>query len=70
MVINRLGSFDKTFKQVSCTKTLRDRFSGLSVLKHFLFIDKTSTVLERSFKITTKLKHELTTGIEMETGRT
>ena len=47
-------------------KTLKDKFGGLNTMKHFLGIDKTPPVLERSFKAASKLKSELVTDLQME----
>ena len=47
------------------TKTLRDRFGELKAMKNFLGIVETPAALERSFKVTTKLRCELPTDIEM-----
>ena len=47
-------------------KTLKDKFGGLNTMKHFLGIDKTPPVLERSFKAARKLKSELVTDLQME----
>ena len=48
------------------TKTLRDRFGGLKVMRNFLGTVETPPALKRSFKVTTKLRRELPTDIEME----
>ena len=47
-------------------RTLREKFGGLNVMKSVLSLDKTPSALERSFKPTTKLRHELATDIEMK----
>ena len=47
-------------------KKLREKFSGLNIMKSVLSLDETSSVLERFFKAETKLICELTTDIEME----
>ena len=47
-------------------KKLREKFSGLNIMKSVLSLDETPSVLERSFKAETKLICELTTDIEME----
>ena len=47
-------------------KTSRDRLGGLNTMKNFLGIDKTPPALERYFKAATKLIHELSMDIEME----
>ena len=46
--------------------TLRDRFSRANAMKNFLGIDKALPALQRSFKVTTKLRRGLLTDIEME----
>ena len=61
-----MGSFHIKNRWVSCTKTLRDRFSGLYGKKNFLCIDEKALALEQSFKATTKFRRELLTGIEIE----
>ena len=50
-------------------KTLREKFGGLNIMKSVLSLDETSSALERSFKASTKLRHELSlpTDLEMET---
>ena len=48
------------------TKTLRDRFGGLKAIRNFLGTVETPPALERSFKVTTKLRRELPTDIEMK----
>ena len=47
-------------------KAPRDRFGGVNTMKNFLGIDKTPSVLERSFKAATKLDRELPMDLEME----
>ena len=47
-------------------KALRDRFGGVNVMTNFLGIDETPPLLERSFKIGTKLRRELRADIAME----
>ena len=47
-------------------KTLRDRFGRANAMKNFLGIDKALLALQRSFKVTTKLRRGLLTDIEME----
>ena len=47
------------------SKTLRQKFGELKIMKKFLGVD-TSPVLERSVKAATKLKSELPTGLQME----
>ena len=47
-------------------KTLRKKFGRLNAMKSVLSLDQTPSALERSFKAATKLRHELPTGIEME----
>ena len=42
-------------------KTLRNKFGRVNAMKHFLGIDKTCPVLERSFEAATKLTRELST---------
>ena len=62
-----MGSFDKTNRQISCTKNIK-RKVGLTLCKNkLLWIDETSLTLERSFKAITNLKYELPTDVEMET---
>ena len=48
------------------TKTLRGGFGGLKAMKNSIGPIETPPALERSFKVATKHKHELPTGIEME----
>ena len=48
------------------TKTLREKFGGLNVMKSVLSLDETHSGLERSFNTATKLRRELPTDIEME----
>ena len=48
------------------SKTLRDRFGTVNIMKNFLGIDKAPPALERSFKAATKLKGELPPDLEME----
>ena len=52
--------------QFFAPKTVRDKFSGLNTKKSFLGVDKTPPLLERSFKVATKLKGELPLDLEME----
>ena len=47
-------------------KTLREKFGGLNIMKRILSLDETPSALERSFKAATKLSHELSTDLEME----
>ena len=47
-------------------KTLGKKFGRLNAMKSVLSLDQTPSALERSFKAATKLRHELPTGIEME----
>ena len=47
-------------------KTLRNRFGGVNTIKKILGVDKTPPALNRSFKASTKLIHELPIDIEME----
>ena len=46
--------------------TLREKFVGSNIMKSVLSLDETTSALERSFKVTTKLRRELPTDIEME----
>ena len=46
-------------------KTLENKLGGLSAIKGFLGIDKTSPALEQSFKTVTKIKRELPPNIEI-----
>ena len=48
------------------TKTLREKFGGLCIMKSVLSLEKTPPTLVRSFKDATKLNGELTTDLEME----
>ena len=62
-------SLTKKAGEFLATKTLRDRFGELKAMKSFLGIVETPAALERSFKVTTKLRCELPTDIEMESIR-
>ena len=48
------------------SKTLREKFGGLNILKSVLSLDQTPSALERSISAATKLKSELPTDLEME----
>ena len=48
------------------SKTLREKFGGLNIMKSVLSLDETPSTLERSFKAATKLSRELPTDLEMQ----
>ena len=48
------------------TKTLRETFGGLNIMKSVLSLDETTSALERSVEPATKLKSELSTDLQME----
>ena len=48
------------------TKTLRETFGGLNIMKSVLSLDETPSALERSVEPATKLKSELSTDLQME----
>ena len=47
-------------------KTLREKFSGLNIMKSVLILGKTSSALERSVKAAARLGRDLPTDLEME----
>ena len=47
-------------------KTLREKFSGLNIMKSVLSLDETPSALERSVKAATKVKAGLPTDLQME----
>ena len=57
---------NKRIGEFLATKTLRERFGGLNIMKSVLSLVETPSALERSFKAATKLRHELPTDIEMD----
>ena len=63
---DRWVSLTKQTGELFAPKSLRDRLGGLSTMKNFLGIDKTSPALGRSFKAATKLKAGIPTDIEMK----
>ena len=65
-IIDRWVCLTKQTGELFAPKSLRDKLGGLSTMKHFLGIDKTSPALERSFKAATKLKAGIPTDIEMK----
>ena len=48
------------------SKTLREKFGRLNIMKSVLSLDETQSVLERSIKAATKLKGELPTDLMLE----
>ena len=48
------------------SKTLREEFGGLNIMKSVLSLDETPSALERSAKAATKLSHDLPTDLELE----
>ena len=57
---------NKRTGELLVTETLEGRFGGLNIIKRVLGLDETPFALERSFKATTKLRHELPTDVEKE----
>ena len=57
---------NKRTGELLAAKTLREKFGGLNVMKSVLSLDETPSALERSFKATTRLRHELPRDIEMK----
>ena len=47
-------------------KTLREKFSGLNIVKSVLSLDETASALERRVKAASKLKSELPSDLQME----
>ena len=47
-------------------KTLREKFSGLNIIKSVLSLDQTPSALERLISAATKLKSELPRDLQME----
>ena len=48
------------------SKRLREKFGGLKTMKNFFGINKRPPVLERSFKVETRLNRDLPTDLEKE----
>ena len=48
------------------SKTSREKFGGLNIMKSVLSLDKTSSALERLIDAATKIKGKLPTDLEME----
>ena len=48
------------------SKTLREKFGGLNIMKSVLSLDETPSSLERSFKAATKLRRELSLPRDLE----
>ena len=57
---------NKRTGELLATKTLREKFRGLNIMKIVLSLDETPYGLERSFKAATKLRSKLPKDIEME----
>ena len=57
---------NKRTGEVLATKTLREKFGGLNIMKSVLSLDKTPSALERSLKAATKLRRELPTDLQIE----
>ena len=64
-----MGSFNNKKKKTGeffASKTLRDWFGAINVMKYFLGIERTPRALEISLSAVSKLKSELPTDLEME----
>ena len=55
---------NKRIGEFLATKTSREKFGGLNIMKSVLSLDETPSALERSFKSATKLSHEFPMDLE------